>query len=189
MAKVSLGPKTLTLPTPAWLIGSYDADGKANLMTAAWGGICCSSPPCLTVSLQKPRHSYAAIMARKAYTVSVPSEALVAKVDYCGMVSGRNHDKFAACGFTAVRSALVDAPYVDECPLVIECTVIHVLEVGVHIMFVGRIEDVKADEAVMHEGNPDPARIKPIIYAPEDRHYYGLGPDLGLGFSIGKEIK
>lgn len=189
MAKVSIGPKTMTLPTPAWLIGTYDADGKPNLMTAAWGGICCSTPPCLTVSLQKPRHSYAAIMERKAYTVSVPSEAMAAKADYCGMVSGRDHDKFADCCFTAVKSDLVDAPYVAECPLVIECTVIHVLEVGVHTMFVGRIQDVKVDEDAMRDGNPDPTRIKPVIYAPEDRHYYGLGADLGLGFSIGKALK
>jgi len=189
MAKVSIGPKTMTLPTPAWLIGTYDADGKPNLMTAAWGGICCSTPPCVTVSLQKPRYSYAAIMARRAYTISVPTESQVAKVDSCGMTSGRNRDKFAACGFTAVRSELVDAPYVAECPLILECRVIHILEVGVHTMFVGEILDVKVDEEALRDGNPDPTRIKPIIYAPEDRHYYGLGADLGLGFSLGKAVK
>jgi len=67
--------------------------------------------------------------------------------------------------------------------------VIHILEVGVHTMFVGEILDVKVDEEALRDGNPDPNRIKPIIYAPEDRHYYGLGADLGLGFSLGKAVK
>ena len=187
--KVSIGSKTMPLPTPAWLVGSYDAEGKANLMTAAWGGICCSKPVCVTVSLQKPRHSYAALMERKAYTINVASAKDVAKVDYCGIVSGKNVDKFAACGFTAVRSELVDAPYVAECPLVLECKVIRVEDLGMHTMFVGEVMDVKVDEAAMKDGKPDPLLIDPIVYAPEDRHYYGLGANLGLGFSIGKELK
>lgn len=189
MAKVSLGAKTMTLPTPAWLIGTYDAAGKPNLMTAAWGGICCSKPVCMTVSLQKPRHSYAAIMERKAFTINVAGEADVAKVDYCGIVSGRDHDKFAACGYTAVKSALVDAPYVGECPLVIECKVIHIQDLGQHTMFVGEVLDVKVEETAMKGGKPDPLAIRPIVFAPEDRHYYGLGVDLGPGWSLGKAIK
>ncbi|WP_300157766.1 flavin reductase family protein [Solidesulfovibrio sp.] len=189
MAKVSLGSKTMTLPTPAWLVGSYDADGKPNVMTAAWGGICCSKPVCMYVSLQKPRYTYANIMERKAFTLNVASEADVAKVDYCGMVSGRDNDKFAVCGLTAVKSDLVDAPYVAECPLVVECRVLHIQDLGQHTMFVGEVFDVKVDEAAMKDGKPDPKAIKPIIYAPEDRHYYGLGADLGLGWSLGKEYK
>ena len=187
--KVSISSKTMALPTPAWLVGTYDAEGKPNLMTAAWGGICCSKPVCVTVSLQKPRHSYAAIMERKAYTINVASAKDVAKVDYCGIVSGKNVDKFAACNFTAVRSELVDAPYVAECPLVIECKVIRIEDLGMHTMFVGEVMDVKVDEAAMKDGKPDPLLIDPIVYAPEDRHYYGLGANLGLGFSIGKELK
>jgi len=187
--KVSIGPKTMALPTPAWLVGTYDADGKPNLMTAAWGGICCSKPVCVTVSLQKPRFSYAAIMERQAYTVNIASEADVAKVDYCGIVSGRDHDKFAACGFTAVKSDLVDAPYVAECPLILECKVVHVKDLGMHTMFVGEVLDVKVDAAAMKDGKPDPTAIKPIIFAPEDRGYYGLGAFLGQAFSIGKEYK
>lgn len=187
--KVSIGAKTMALPTPAWLVGSYDAAGKPNLMTAAWGGICCSKPVCVTVSLQKPRYSYAALMERRAFTVNVAAEADVAKVDYCGLVSGRDHDKFAACGLTAVKSGLVDAPYVAECPLVIECRVVHVQDLGVHTMFVGEVLDVKVEEAALRDGTPDPTAIKPIIFAPEDRHYYGLGANLGQAFFIGKAYK
>ncbi len=187
--KVSIGAKTMALPTPTWVVGSYDEAGSPNIMTAAWGGICCSKPPCLTVSLQKPRHSYAAIMSRKAYTVSVPSQSQVVAADYCGIVSGRDHDKFAELGLTPVRSDLVDAPYVAEFPLVIECKVIQVLDLGQHTMFVGEILDVKVDEAALVGGKPDPERIQPIVFAPEVRKYYGLGPFIGQAFSIGKEHK
>ena len=128
-------------------------------------------------------------MERKAFTISVAAETDVAKVDYCGITSGRNTDKFAVCGYTPVKSALVDAPYVAECPLVIECKIVHIQELGVHTMFVGEVLDVKVEEAAMKNGTPDATAIKPIIFAPEDRHYYGLGADLGQAFAIGKELK
>ncbi len=71
--KKSLGAKTLVFPTPVWIVGTYDKDGWPNGMTAAWGGICCSKPPCVYVALQKPRYSYANIVERQAYTLNVPS--------------------------------------------------------------------------------------------------------------------
>ena len=72
--KKSLGAKTLLFPTPVLLVGTYDPDEKPNLMCAAWGGICCSQPPCVAVSLRKATYSYAAIVERKAFTMGIPSE-------------------------------------------------------------------------------------------------------------------
>jgi len=71
--KQSVGAKTLAMPTPVWLVGSYDGEGRPNIMTIAWGGICCTQPPCVTVSLRRATYSYAAIEARRAFTVSSPS--------------------------------------------------------------------------------------------------------------------
>lgn len=187
--KQSVGAKTLAMPTPTWLVGTYDAEGKPNIMTAAWGGICCSQPPCVTVSLRRATYSYAAIEARKAFTVSIPSQAQVARADYAGMVSGRDVDKFAACGWTPVRSDLVDAPYVDEVPLVVECRLLHTLEIGLHTQFVGEIVDVKADEAVLGaKGYPDITKVKPIIWDTAHMGYYALGEFLGKAWEIGKTI-
>jgi flavin reductase (DIM6/NTAB) family NADH-FMN oxidoreductase RutF len=90
----SLGPKTLLYPTPVLLVGTYDADGRPNIMTAAWGGICSSKPPCVTVSLRKATHSYAGILANQGYTLSVPSRRFVREADYAGLYSGRDEDKF-----------------------------------------------------------------------------------------------
>ena len=125
-------------------------------MTAAWGGIACSKPPCVSVSLRAATASHGNIMARKAFTISLPGEANAAQADYFGIYSGRDHDKFAELGLTAVRSELVDAPYIAEFPMVLECKVVAVHELGLHTQFIGEILDVKADEAVLTpEGGVD----------------------------------
>ncbi len=188
--KKSIGAKAFIYPTPAWVIGSYDKEGKPNVMTAAWGGICCSSPPCVGISLRKARYTYGNIMERQAYTVNVPSETYIKEADYFGIVSGRNVDKFAASGLTPVKSELVDAPYVKEFPLVLECKVIHTIEIGLHTQFVGEIMDVKADESVLgSSGTPDIEKVKPFIYCPQIQIYYGIGEYLGQSCSIGKDIQ
>ena len=108
--KKSLGAQTLVFPTPTWIVGTYDKDNRPNAMTAAWGGICCSDPPCIAVSLRKATYTYGSLMERKAFTVSVPSESHVKEADYFGLVSGRDTDKFPATCLAPVRSGLVDAP-------------------------------------------------------------------------------
>ncbi len=187
--KKSLGTQTLAYPTPTWIVGSYDPDGRPNGMTAAWGGICNSKPPSVAVSLRKATYSYAHLVARRAFTINVPTESQVKQADYFGLASGRDTDKFAASGLTPVRSELVDAPYVDECLLVLECKVVQVLELGLHTLFVGEIVDVKADESILNDsGVPDAEKLKPIVFAPGTQRYYGLGACLGQAFAIGKEI-
>ena len=187
--KKSLGAKTLAYPTPVWVVGSFDAAGKANIMTAAWAGICCSKPPCVTVSIRKERHSYAAIMERRAFTLSIPGQSHVAEADYAGMASGANVDKFAVMGLTAVKSELVDAPYVREFPLVIECKLLQTVDLGAHTQFIGEIMDVKADETVLDvEGNVDITRLLPLIYAPGASTYYGVGEAVAKAYSAGKKF-
>jgi flavin reductase (DIM6/NTAB) family NADH-FMN oxidoreductase RutF len=185
--KKSLGAKTLLYPTPVLVVGSYDKEGRANVMTASWGGICCSSPPCIAVSLRKVTFSYGNVMERQAFTISVPSEEYLSKADYFGIVSGKNVDKFALSGLTPVKGDFVDAPYVGEFPLVIECKVLKTVEIGIHTQFIGEIMDVKADESVIDgNGVPDIEKLKPAIFTPESRGYYGVGRYLGKAFSIGK---
>jgi flavin reductase (DIM6/NTAB) family NADH-FMN oxidoreductase RutF len=185
--KTSCGAKTLIFPTPVWCVGSYDAGGKPNVMTIAWGGICCSSPPCVTISLRKATYTYGSIMKRMAYTLSVPSDAHVKEADYFGMVSGSKVDKFEATGLTPVRSSLVDAPYVEEFPMVLECKVIHHYEIGLHTHFVGEILDVKVDEDLFaDDGGPDIEKIRPLVFSPEVRKYHAVGSLVGKAFEMGK---
>jgi flavin reductase (DIM6/NTAB) family NADH-FMN oxidoreductase RutF len=185
--KKSLGAKTILYPTPVLVVGTYDLQGKPNVMTAAWGGICCSDPPCVAVSLRKATYTYQNIVHRKAFTISVPSERYVKDADYFGIASGRSEDKFAAAKLTPVRSDLVDAPYVQEFPLVLECRLLHTFELGLHTQFVGEILDVKVDQTLLREGGIlDLEKLQPIIFAPAVQAYYGIGRRLGKAFSIGK---
>ena len=154
--KKSIGAKTFVFPAPVFVVGSYDKSGRPDAMVVAWGGICCSKPPCVAISIREATYTYGNIMARKAFTISIPSEEYIKEADYFGIVSGRTEDKFAATRLTPVKSGLVDAPYVKEFPFVVECSVIQIVKLGSHTMFVGEIKDVKADEAVLgNNGTPD----------------------------------
>ncbi|MHB9003642.1 MAG: flavin reductase family protein [Coriobacteriia bacterium] len=187
--KTSLGAKTLLYPTPVLVVGTYDPQGNPNVMTAAWGGIACSSPPCLAVSLRAATASHGYIMARQAFTVSLPSEEFAAQADFFGIVSGRDHDKFEELGLTPVASDLVDAPYIGEFPLVIECKVVAIHELGLHTQFVGEILDVKVDDDLLTEKQTvNLALLKPIVYSPDGRAYYGLGRLVGKSHSIGRDL-
>jgi flavin reductase (DIM6/NTAB) family NADH-FMN oxidoreductase RutF len=187
--KKSIGADTLAYPTPVWCVGSYDVEGRPNVMTVAWGGICCSKPPAVTVSLRKATYTYGCIKARGAYTISVPSATHIAEADYFGMASGKNTNKFQDTGLTPVRSDKVDAPYVGEFPLILECNVLHTLEIGLHTQFVGEIVDIKADEEILNEkGLPLMERGVPFVFAPGVREYRSLGKAVGRAFDIGKKF-
>ena len=187
--KKSLGAKTIIFPTPVLVVGTYDKAGRPNAMTAAWGGICCSRPPCVAVSLRKATYTYGNIIARRAFTISIPSEEHVQQADYFGLVSGKSVDKFAVAKLTPVKSKLVDAPYVKEFLLVLECRLTHMVELGLHTQFVGEILDVKAEAVVLGEGgHVDIKKMKPLVFAPDTQSYYGIGGFMGQAFSVGKTL-
>lgn len=189
MDKRSLGASLIVFPTPVWCVGTYDADGRPNVMTIAAGGLLSARPPCLTVSLREATYTYGSILARQAYTINVPSERYVKEADYFGIVSGRDVDKFAATGLTPVRSELIEAPYVGEFPMVLECRLAHHYTFGSHTHFVGEILDVKVDEAALTaEGQADVERVRPIVYSPGASLYHGVGEYLGKAFEIGKKL-
>ncbi len=186
--KKSFGAKTLIFPAPVWCVGSYDAAGNPNVMTIAWGGICCSKPPCMTISLRKATYTYGNIMERQSYTLNVPSEQYLKETDYFGLVSGKNVDKFKETGLTPIKSDIVDAPYVKEFPMVLECKVIHQYEIGLHTHFVGEILDVKIDKELLNnQGEPDIDKMQPIVFCPEIRQYRTVGKLIGKAFEIGKK--
>ncbi len=188
--KKSLGAQTLIFPTPVWCVGSYDKDGQPNIMTIAWGGVCCSKPPCLTISLRKATYTYQNIVERKAYTISVPSVEFVAEADYFGNVSGRTINKFEQTDMTPIRSSLVDAPYVDEFPMVLECKLLHQFEIGLHTQFIGEILDVKVDDDLfLKDGIPDITEVSPLIYATKAQTYHTVGEAVGGAYDIGGKFK
>jgi flavin reductase (DIM6/NTAB) family NADH-FMN oxidoreductase RutF len=187
--KKSLGAKIIVGATPVWLVGTYDADGRPNIMAAAWAGVCCSEPPCVGVSLRTATYSYQSIIQRRAFTVNVPSAHYLRETDYAGIASGRDIDKFARLHVTPVKSELVDAPYIQEFPLVIECRLLHTIEIGLHTQFIGEIMDVKAEEDILGEKDlPLPEKLNQFVFSPGARTYHKTGEFLGKAFSVGKEF-
>ncbi len=187
--KQSRGARTIVFPAPVFVVGTYDSEGRPNMATAAWGGICCSRPPAVAVSLRPATYTHGNIVARRAFTINIASQSYMEEADYAGIASGRDVDKFAHTGLTPVRSDLVDAPYVGEYPVVLECQLREQVQLGLHTLFVGEIMDVKADTNVFDaEGKIDIEKVKPLIWAPDGGGYYSVGEYLGPAFSVGKRV-
>ena len=181
--KTSLDPNTWAIPSPVWVVGTYDKDNRPNIMTAAWGGICNSRPPSIYVSLREATYSHGNIIERNAYTVSIPGELHFREADYIGIASGRDTNKFEDTKLTAVKSDLVDAPYVDEFPLILECRVVRVEKLGLHTMFVGEIVGIKAEESTLTDGRPNIQKVKPFVFSSGDRGYHAVGNRLADAFT------
>lgn len=186
--KHSLGAKPLLMPNPVLIVGTYDKKGKPNLMNAAWGGICCSEPPCVALGIRSERKTYSNMQETHAFTVNIPSMAQVKEADYVGIYSGKQQDKFSRTGLTAVPSALVNAPYVEEFPMLLECTIRKEIDLGTHVLVIGEIVDVKIDDVVRENDRPIIEQIKPMVFDFESCTYYAVGDKVASAFSIGKEI-
>ncbi|WP_218972154.1 flavin reductase [Labilibaculum filiforme] len=172
--KKSLGVRKELYPQPALVIGTYDKEGKPNMMTAAWVGVCNSDPFSISVSMRPATYSYGNVMESKSFTVNIPSSKLAKYVDYVGRFSGKDVDKFKETGLTPVKGEFVNAPFVKEFPIVIECELTEYHDLGSHRQFIGKVIDVKADEAILDaEGHVNEKLLNPLIYA--GGNYYETG--------------
>ncbi len=185
--KKTVGVKGYIMPKPALVIGSYSKDGEPDIMTAAWTGIANSNPLSIAVSLQRTRKTYENILETGCFTVNVPSERFVVETDYVGNISGRDEDKFKKLGLTPVKGDYVNAPYVGEFPIVIECEVTDTFHLGSHVQFIGKVIDTKVDANLLNEKNQvDIEKLKPIIF--EENFYYGYGKRLAKPFDVYKTL-
>ncbi len=187
MTKKALEPATVLHPHPVLLVGTFGADGRPNLMNAAWGGICCSDPPCVAVSLREATLTYHNILHSKAFSVGIPSRKQVEIADYVGIVSGRDHDKFRDTGLTPVKSEKVNAPIALELPFSLECRLFQHHKLGLHTIFIGEIVGIQADEEVLGgKGLPDIEKTQAILYGGFGSNYYfAVGEKLAKAFSVG----
>ena len=185
--KVIWPPSTQLAPVPAVLVGCGSAEADWNLITVAWTGIVCSKPPMLSVSVRPERHSHGLIRQSGEFTVNLPTAAMAADVDWCGVVSGRDHRKFAERHLTPLAGSKVAAPLVAECPLGLECRVTQVLELGTHDLFLAEIVAVQVTESWINEsGRLELERAGLLSYV--HGHYFGLGECIGhFGYSVRKK--
>ncbi len=112
------------------LLGSYDASGKANVMTIGWGSLgSIWGMPIWLVLVRPSRYTYGCIEHTQSFSVNVPPPDLAGVCATCGSRSGRDLDKFAECGLTERKGGNVLAPIVEECPIAYECQVVHANDV------------------------------------------------------------
>lgn len=189
--KLSLPAKTVLLPSPVMIVGTYGPDNKPNIMNAAWGGIACSNPPCISVSLREATLTYHNIKNTGAFTVNIPSGKYLTESDFVGIVSGRDYDKFKEANLTPEKSKLVNAPIVKEFPYALECKLIQQINLGLHTMFIGEILGMVADSEILSSNKlPDIEKVRPMLFGSfGSMAYYGVGEKLGEAFSAGYKLQ
>lgn len=181
----NFGAKPLLYPQPVMIIGTYDENGKANAMNAAWGGIVGMNEIVVDLGSHKTTDN---ILKTKAFTVSVADTEHMVACDYVGVVSGNNEpDKMKKAGFTTSKSEFVNAPMINELPLVLECELKQVIDGS---KFIGEIKNVSADESILGEdGEVDLDKFHPITYDTVHYGYYELGKRVGNAFKDGMQLK
>jgi len=188
VAKILMGPQALIYPLPPLLVGANVYD-KPNFMTVAWGGIANGEPPMISVAIRHHRYTHKGICQNLTFSVNVPSTDLVKEVDYCGLVSGTKVNKAEVCQFKVFYGKLSNAPLIEQCPINLECKVVHILDLGSHSLIIGRIEETHISNTCLTNGEPDVNKIKPFLYTYQDREYFAFGQVVAKAFSIGEELK
>lgn len=182
----NFGSKTWLYPMPVFIVAAYDAEGNANAMTAAWGGIYTDDK--IGICLSEGHKTTKNILETKAFTVSIATASQITPCDYIGIVSGNKvADKLTRAGFHAVKAEYVNAPLIEELPMAVECEFVSYEEESNFL--VGRIVNVCADESILTDGRIDPAKLQPITYDPVNHEYLTLGTVAGKAFSDGKDLK
>ena len=185
MGKVLWNPGTLLGPVPPALVTCGSVE-QPNVLTVAWTGIVNTKPPMTYVSIRPQRYSYGLIKESGEFVINLTTAALVRAADFCGVNSGRDMDKLAACGLTALPAGKVSAPVLGESPLSLECQVKEIIELGTHHMFLAEILAMDVEESLIDkEGKLHLERAGLVGYA--HGTYYGLGERLGtFGYSVRK---
>lgn len=184
---LSMKPGTLLAPVPAVMVSCGEKGAVPNIITIAWAGTVCSDPPMCSVSVRKERYSYGIIKKTGEFIINLCGQGQMKAMDYCGVRSGRDTDKFAACGLTPVSVSGFDAPAVGECPIYLACKVRSVQELGSHDLFLGEITGMGIKPELMDEsGKIDFSRADLVAY--NHGVYYALGRALGFyGYSVAAE--
>lgn len=173
-------------PVPPVLVSCGEGE-TANLITVAWAGTICTQPPRVSISVRPTRHSYGLIKESGEFVINLPTTALAKAVDWCGVKSGRDVDKFAAMGLHAAPASKVGCPLLAESPVSLECKVFQRLELGSHDLFLADVVAVDVDEALLDSaGKLHLEKAGLLAYAHGD--YYALGKQLGkFGWSVRKK--
>jgi flavin reductase (DIM6/NTAB) family NADH-FMN oxidoreductase RutF len=188
MSFTHINTGSLLAPTPVVMVSCSDRDKNFNIITIAWVGVVNSKPPMLSISVTPERYSYGMLMDTKEFVVNFVSEELVKFADFCGVKSGREINKFKACGLTSIEvEELKYAPAIDETPIFMACSVREIIQLPSHTMFIAEVMGVYAKDYLFDEnGRVDFKKAKLVSY--QHGEYYATAEKLGFfGYSIATE--
>lgn len=187
MAFHELKPGTLLSPTPVVMVSCASREHQPNIITLAWVGTVNSDPPMVSVSIRKERLSYGIVLESGEFVINLVSRELMKATDFCGVKSGRDLDKFSACGLSAVPvPGLEHAPAIAQSPAYLGCKVRSVQELGSHTMFLGEIVSMGVQDSLMDKkGKID--FVKADLLAFSHGEYMGLQkPEGFFGYSVAR---
>lgn len=190
MRKVRIDPTTNPrMPTlvthPVVLVGA-NINGKPDFAAVAWVGVAASQPPAISIALQHPRHTLKGIRQNMTFSVNIPSIDLIKETDYCGLISGAKTDKVRDARLKIFYGGVDSAPFIEQCPLNHACEVVQILDLGSHVLIIGKIKETYVSEDCLKNGRPDASKIKPLIMT--SGKYKAVGRALGNTFQIGSVI-
>ena len=188
MAKQFCKGSTLLAPVPAALVTCGTME-KTNVLTIGWTGIVCTRPPMTYISVRPERYSHDIIKETGEFVINLTTSAMCRETDFCGVKSGKDMDKLAACGFHTVPAQKVSVPIIEECPLSLECKVTEEKLLGSHTMFLAEIVGIDADEKYIDsKGKLNLQQCGLMAFAHGE--YFAVGRKLGdFGFSVRKKKK
>ncbi len=182
MAKQKIG-ENFFIPMPVVLVGTQ-MNGKANFMALGWCARVNSDPPMIACGIDNRHHTPKGIERNKTFSVNVPSSDMLEKTDHCGLVSGSSSDKSRV--FDTFHGSLGTAPMIGECPVTMECRLVHSVALPTHTLFIGEIVGAFADDDVIKDGKVDFPAVDPLFLTMPDNRYWTLGRHAGDAWSAGK---
>lgn len=190
--KTTFGPKKIMFPCPTALVVTGSME-KANIVTIAWVSLLSSQPPILGISVGQKGMSGEEIKKNGNFSVNIASADIMTESDFCGIVSGKDINKFEATGLTKMTSKIIMSPIIKECPLNFECKLIDAKIIGATNHFVGKIVETHIDTDKLKDQNIynsfDISEIDPLIYIGGAREYRKLGRKIGDAYQVGKNLK
>jgi len=187
MGKQIWKPGNMLYPVPAVMVTVGDGEKRDNIITIAWAGTINSDPAMVSISVRKSRYSHDLLIKNGEFAINLVTKELTYAMDYCGVKSGRDMDKFDVMKLTRGKASTISVPVIEESPLNIECKVAQVIELGSHDMFLAEVTAVLADEKYMDESGKFDLNASDLI-AYSHGQYFTLGENIGkFGYSVQKK--
>jgi flavin reductase (DIM6/NTAB) family NADH-FMN oxidoreductase RutF len=188
MEKIAVAPQCLIPVRPILIVGA-NIGGKPNFFEVGAGGLVSTDPPMVALPIRHQRYTLKSILENRTFSVNIPPVELVKESDYCGMVSGKKTDKVKDCNFHIFYGSLTTAPMIEECPINMECSLMHILGSNSHLIVVGRVDGTYLSQEFTKDNKPILDELKPLLWFPEMADYVMASKVVGKCRGAGNALK